>query len=224
VLTSLRPSGAKTSDLLGPLTDAMPPAYVYTGPKRADAPQFAVAAAPKRVAPKPPATASADAGTPRHRSLAAGASSRASFVPPTAASAAPSPNLRIAAEEPGEPRAPKKPKRTLAKPKPQTATIPVAAAPKPATAPKPTGAPKPAAAKPAAVARPAVAPKPAAASATAPKPAAAKPIAAPKPSGAPKPAASTPSAPRAAAPPKPQAAGRPANAPRTASAPNLTQQ
>jgi D-alanyl-D-alanine carboxypeptidase len=225
VLTSLRPSGAKTSDLLGPLTDAMPPAYVYTGPKRADAPQFAVAAAPKRVAPKPPATASADAGTPRHRSLAAGASSRASFVPPTAASAAPSPNLRIAAEEPGEPRAPKKPKRTLAKPKPQTATIPVAAAPKPATAPKPAaGAAKPAAAKPAAVARPAVAPKPAAASATAPKPAAAKPIAAPKPSGAPKPAASTPSAPRAAAPPKPQAAGRPANAPRTASAPNLTQQ
>jgi D-alanyl-D-alanine carboxypeptidase len=222
VLTSLRPSSAKTSDLLGPLTDAMPPAYVYTGPKRADAPQFAIAAAPKRVAPKPPATASADAGTPRHRSLAAGASSRASFVSPTAASAAPSPNLRIAAEEPGAAR-PQKKKRTLAKPKPQTATIPIAAGPKPAPAPKPAAATGPVGAKPVGVAKPA-ARKPVAAPGAAAKPVAPKPVAAPKPATPPKPAASSsPGVPRAASAPKPSAAARPPT-PRTAAAPSPTPQ
>jgi D-alanyl-D-alanine carboxypeptidase len=187
-LTSLRPSGAKTSDLLGPWVDVMPPVVVYTGPKRDNVPEFAVAATPKRAARKPAAEAKADSTAGGGRAAAAGASSPASFTPPATASATPSPNLTIAVDDHRPVRARKKPARTATRAKPQTATIAVTADPKPATAPKR------AAAKPAATPKPAGAPKPAAAApsngprASAPKPqAAAKPTPAPRTAAVPKP-------------------------------------
>jgi D-alanyl-D-alanine carboxypeptidase len=202
-LTSLRPSGAKTSELLGPWVDVTPAVVVYTGPKRPNMPEFAVAAPPKqRPASKPPVQARADSTASRGGAVAAGATSRASFSPPASASAAPSPNLAIAAEE-SRPRTAKKPARTATRPKPQTATINVAAEPKKPAKPRPA-APKPLAE-----------PKHAAGQ---------KPVAARKPATAPKPAAAAPgSAPRAGAAPKPHAA-KPPPPPRTAAAPKPLQQ
>jgi D-alanyl-D-alanine carboxypeptidase len=200
--SSLRPSGAKTSDLLGPWVDVMPAVVVYTGPKRDNVPEFAVAEAPKRVKPKPAAEAKAGSAVSRGRAAAGGATSRASFTPPASAAASPSPSLSIATNEPGEARPHKKRPRVAARPKPQTATINVAAEPKPAVTPKRAAA------------------KPLAAS---------KPVAAPKPAGGPKPAAAAPAAaPRTAAPkpqaPKPHAAAKPAHAPRTAAVPRPLEQ
>jgi len=195
-LSSLRPSGAKTSDLLGPWVDVIPPVVVYTGPKRDNVPEFAVAATPKRVVPKPAGEAKADSTAGRGRGATAGATSRASFTPPATGSATASPNLTIATDEHGRVRPHKKPARTAARAKPQTATIAVTADSKPVAAPKRT-------AKPVATPKPATKPKP---------------IAAPKPAGEPKPAAAAPgNAPRASAP-KPQAA-----APRTAAVPKLVE-
>ena len=204
--TSLRPSGAKTSDLLGPWVDVMPAVVVYTGPKRDNVPEFAVAEAPKRAKPKPAAEAKAESAASRGRAAAGGATSRASFTPPASAAASPSVNLSIAANEPGHARPHKKRPKLAARPKPQTATINIAAEPKPAATPK------------RAAAKPAGAPKPVTA---------AKPAASPKPAGAPKPAAAAPgAAPRTAAPkpaaPKPQAAAKPA--PRTAAVPRPLEQ
>src|SRR5215210_3819401 len=123
-LSSLRPSGAKTSDLLGPWVDVIPPVVVYTGPKRDNGPEFAVAAAPKRAARKPAVEAKVDSTAGRGRAAAAGATSPASFVPPASASATPTPKLTIATDEHGRIRH-RKPARTAARAKPQTATIAV---------------------------------------------------------------------------------------------------
>jgi D-alanyl-D-alanine carboxypeptidase len=207
-LTSLRPSGAKTSDLLGPWVDVIPPVVVYTGPKRDNVPEFAVAATPKRVVSKPAAEARADSTAGRGRGAAAGATSRASFAPPATGSATPSPNLTIATDADGRIRPPKKPARTATRAKPQTVTIAVT------TDSKPAAAPKRAAAKPVATPKSATTPQ----ATTTPKP-----VATPKPAGAPKPAAAAPgNAPRASAA-KPQAAAKPAPAPRTAAVPKTVE-
>lgn len=189
-LSNLRPSGAKTSDLLGPWVDVVPPVVVYTGPKRDNVPEFAVAATPKRAARKPAVEAKADSTAGRGRAARAEVTSPGSFTPPASASVTPSPNLTIATDEHGRIRAHKKPARSAARAKPQTATIAVAAESKPAATPKRAAA----------------------------KPVTPKPVATPKPAGAPKPAAATPgNGSRVATGPKPQAAAKPA--PRTAAVP-----